>query len=283
MGEKEILDKLTEVFRKPLTEEGVVYILSRVRKILEIKNEKKEKSVLNFHCNLALHSRINNVPEEILNTFLNLTIDRFLKLKENEKYTDPFTTRFNDFHKELKAFIKENKLPVFEYDFKSFNELLFKIYSHTPIILNDKWQVITDPRGGISMSPYKTILVDAVNTFVIENGQVFKEMKKLLEKYQNKKIILTNANKEEKKKFGLTNLPYPLFSLDHNPDKINPEYFRKMLVKFELTKDNVVYFEHNLQAVKSAQSVGINSYHYDDKKRDLSSLEKFLDENLQNY
>ena len=43
----------------------------------------------------------------------------------------------------------------------------------------------------------KTILlVDAINTFVLENKEIFKEMYELLESYSNRKIFLTNAGGE---------------------------------------------------------------------------------------
>ena len=126
----------------------------------------------------------------------------------------------------------------------------------------------------------KTILVDAVDTFVLEGEGISRPMFDLLEKYPNRKIILTNANDEQIQVFGLINLPYELFTLKHNPDKTEPEYFQKMLNHFGLSKDEVVYFEHNLDAVKSAESVGIVSHHYDSDKKDLGSLKKFLDENL---
>ena len=126
----------------------------------------------------------------------------------------------------------------------------------------------------------KTILVDAVDTFVIEEEGISRPIFDLLEKYPNRKIILTNANDEQIQVFGLINLPYELFTLKHNPDKTEPEYFQKMLNHFGLSKDEVVYFEHNLDAVKSAESVGIVSHHYDSDKKDLGSLKKFLDESL---
>src|SRR3989344_8559763 len=121
----------------------------------------------------------------------------------------------------------------------------------------------------------KTILVDAVDTFVVE-GKVFEAMHELLEQYPNRKIILTNANDQQVHEFGLINLPYELFSLKHDPDKTDPEYFRKMLEYFGLTNADVIYFEHNPEAVKSAESVGIKSYYYDPEKKDLDALNKFL-------
>ena len=126
----------------------------------------------------------------------------------------------------------------------------------------------------------KTILVDAVDTFIIENEGVFENMHELLEQYPNKKIILTNANDEQIIKFELQNLPYELFTLKHNPDKVEPEYFKIMLKHFNLSAKDAIYFEHNEKAVKSAQSLGIISFHYDAEKKDLIELKKFIDENL---
>tara|TARA_Y100000310_G_scaffold89559_2_gene86650 strand:- start:2854 stop:3252 length:399 start_codon:yes stop_codon:yes gene_type:complete len=124
----------------------------------------------------------------------------------------------------------------------------------------------------------KVILVDAWNTFVTEEG-VFKEMQLMLDSFGNKKIILTNANEEQKVKFGIIDMPYEVFSLAHNPDKVDPEYFRKMLDHFSLSSEEVVYFEHNLGAVKSAQSVGIRSFWYDKDKKDSEKVKDFLESN----
>lgn len=126
----------------------------------------------------------------------------------------------------------------------------------------------------------KTILVDAIHCFVSDTGEVFEEMRTLLDSYPNRKILLTGANDEESKKFGLDNMPYEVFSLKHNPEKTDPEYYKQMLEKFELNKDQVLYFEHSQEALESAKSVGIISYYYDDKEKDLDKLKSFLDENL---
>ena len=129
----------------------------------------------------------------------------------------------------------------------------------------------------------KTILVDAVYTFVIENDGIFKPFKQmhdLLETFPNRKIILTGANDEQFKKFGLENMPYEVFTLRHNPEKTDPKYYETILKDFGLGKDDVVYFEHNENAVKSAQSVGIKTYYYDSEKKDLIALRNFLTENL---
>ena len=130
----------------------------------------------------------------------------------------------------------------------------------------------------------KTILVDTIHCFVIKDEDstfpIFKEMQDLLETFPNKKILLTGANDEEYIKFDLKRMPWEVFTLKHNPEKTNPEYYRILLQNFNLAPEEVVYFEHNPDAVKSAQSVGITTFYYDKNKKDLTALKQFLDENL---
>lgn len=125
----------------------------------------------------------------------------------------------------------------------------------------------------------KTILVDAAGTFVVD-GKIDEKLHQLLELYPNKKIILTNANDEQMVTYGLVNLPYDMFTLKHNPDKVDPVYFQKMFEQLNLKAEDCVYFEHTPVAVESAKSVGITSYYFDEQKRDLESLKNFLDTNL---
>lgn len=130
----------------------------------------------------------------------------------------------------------------------------------------------------------KTILVDAVHAFVIKTDEgfaIFKDMHDLLESFPNRKILLTGANDEEVKKFGLDSMPYEVFTQKHDPEKTDPKYFKIMLEKFGLTPDQVVYFEHASEAVKSAESVGISTYFYDSEKKDLDALKAFLTSNLE--
>lgn len=126
----------------------------------------------------------------------------------------------------------------------------------------------------------KTILVDAVNTFVIKGEGIFREMHELLEKYPNRKIILTNANDEQMTNYRLNDMPYAVFTLKHNPEKTDPEYFKIMLKQLKLDTKDVIYFEHNEDAVKSARSIGIVAFHYDKDKQDLTALKAFIDESL---
>src|SRR3989344_5316555 len=123
----------------------------------------------------------------------------------------------------------------------------------------------------------KTILVDAVGAFVIEGQGICKKMHNLLESYPNRKIILTGANDAQFIEFGLDKVPYEVFTLKHSPEKTDPLYFETMLKHFDLNKNEVIYFEHNFEAVRSAESVGIKSLYYDSDKQDLFGLKQFLD------
>lgn len=125
----------------------------------------------------------------------------------------------------------------------------------------------------------KTILVDAFNTFVVD-GKIDKKLWRLLETFPNRKIIVTNANDEEQITLGLTNLPYEMYSLSHKPDKVDPQYFKSLLAHFKLEPVDLIYFEHNESAVKSAESVGIMAYHFDKDSRDMKALSDFLNSNL---
>ena len=129
----------------------------------------------------------------------------------------------------------------------------------------------------------KTILVDAVDCFIVEKDgrfEIFQDMHKLLETYPNRKIILTGASDDKWELFGLGTMPYRVFTLKHDPEKTSPEYYKMMLKNFNLNKNEVIYFEHNPESVKSAESVGIKSYFYDNDRKDLESLRKFLDDIL---
>ena len=129
----------------------------------------------------------------------------------------------------------------------------------------------------------KTILVDAWNTlFIEENGKavINKEMRKILDSFDNKKIVLTNADDNQMIKFGIDKSPYKVFTLKHNPNKVDGGYYKIMLKEFNFRSEDVIYFEHNLEAVKSAIKNGISTYHYDKDKKDLIKLKKFLENNL---
>ncbi len=130
----------------------------------------------------------------------------------------------------------------------------------------------------------KTILIDAIDAFVVENSdgvfEIYKPLQDLLNKYDNDKIILTGANDEQYKAFGLDKMPYKVFTLKHNPEKSVPEYYRILLREFELNASDTIYFEHNPEAVSSAESAGIKTFYWDNEVRPIAELEEFFNNNL---
>lgn len=126
----------------------------------------------------------------------------------------------------------------------------------------------------------KTILVDAINGLVLEDGSILQPMYELLEQYPNNKIVLTGANDEQFKQFNLDQVPYEVFTLKHDPEKTDPKYFEILLEKYGLTSNDVIYFEHNAEAAKTAESIGITTYFYDHTKEDMQALKQFFDQNL---
>lgn len=123
----------------------------------------------------------------------------------------------------------------------------------------------------------KIILVDAVNCLVNEKGEVNEELKNYLDTLENKKIILTNAPKEKHKIFFKNIKDYEIFTLENNPGKNDPEYYKKFLDRFKLTSKEVIYFDHDEESVKSAKSVGINAIIY---KNNLDEIKEFIDKNI---
>ena len=126
----------------------------------------------------------------------------------------------------------------------------------------------------------KTILVDAINTFIIKDEGINTELFNLLEQYPNQKVILTNADDDQFIKYKLHNMPYPVFTLKHNPNKDNPQYFTQLLTDYDLNANDCIYFDHKIEAVNSASSIGITSFHFDKDKISLNDLKEFIDSNL---
>lgn len=152
MGESQILEKLTDKLKSTsISESDVVYILSRVRKILELDNYPEKYSNLLFYCNLALHSVIDRFPKSVR--------EMLLRVKNGELNSEAYKNSiigYNDFHKQFKDFLKEYKLPNVIYvengGVKILNKLLNNIYSNMKIILKieRKVEIIIDKNGSIS-------------------------------------------------------------------------------------------------------------------------------------
>lgn len=107
----------------------------------------------------------------------------------------------------------------------------------------------------------KTILVDAVDAFVIggENSfSIFEPMREMLDEFPNTKILLTGADDEQFQKFGLDKMPYEVFTLKHNPEKPILSITKKCLnISISHRKGSCIssttqkpYGAHNLSALR---------------------------------
>lgn len=128
MARNEIVKKLDKELQKDINEENqVVYILSRIRKLIEIKNLQQKYKVLKFYCDWALHSVISYTKpvEDILDEFIS---DR--ESRVNFLYFKHFVDEFGEFageHNITSSIFKHKKLD-------RFLELLAEVLSDTPII-----------------------------------------------------------------------------------------------------------------------------------------------------
>lgn len=123
----------------------------------------------------------------------------------------------------------------------------------------------------------KTILVDGISGLILKDGTLFQGMYELLEQYPNPKLVLTGANDEQWKQFNLDISPYEVFTLKHNPEKTDVKYYEILLNKYDLKAEDVIFFEHNSDAAKTAELAGIKTYFYDHTKKDLAELKRFID------
>jgi len=126
---RDIKRKLQSILNKTTLEEPeVVYILSCIRKILEVDDGKKDFKILNFYCNWALHPEIEDINATI--------IERF---KEPGHGAVAIVHLFPDLDEEMRRFMQMYNFStsIFQNDetIIQFHRILGQIYSDTPLIL----------------------------------------------------------------------------------------------------------------------------------------------------
>jgi hypothetical protein len=142
MGQEEILRKLNAALTEDIQNEyQVVYIHSRIRKYLELKDKKSKYKFLNFYCNWALHSKINRT-EPVADV-----LREFIKGTDENKFLT-----FDHLTKDLEAFLNEHglsdKILKDRDNFLRFEKLLIDIYSDTPLeVFPEEKQIITIKKG----------------------------------------------------------------------------------------------------------------------------------------
>lgn len=130
----ELKDKLRLALDNNSTDEyRVVYILSRIRKIMEIENTKNKYKILNIFCNWSLHAKIDSAEDmrDIIKEFV-------LKPNLRANFFD-----FKEFSKEFKKFVSEVlNIDLDELYITNFIKVLINIISDTPLSIKQT-KVIT--------------------------------------------------------------------------------------------------------------------------------------------
>lgn len=123
------------------------------------------------------------------------------------------------------------------------------------------------------------VLIDARNTLFLWSW-IDLILKTLLDSVETEKLVVTNANPREQIEYGINHSPYPVFTMNHNPNKTDPSYFNILMSNYHLQATDIIYIEHNIKAVESASSLGISSYHFDKDLRDIDKLKKRIQQQL---
>ena len=127
MAKEIILDKLSRELAKENPDEcRLVYVLSRIRKYLEVTDSREEYKYLNFYCNWALHTRIDNTKamEEVLKDLLG----------QNDRHG---FYHCGPFLKDFGRFLEDKSLPrnwiTGSDNVLNLIHLLLEVYSDTPV------------------------------------------------------------------------------------------------------------------------------------------------------
>ena len=72
---------------------------------------------------------------------------------------------------------------------------------------------------------------------------------------------------------------FEIFTLNKNPEKSNPKFFKQLLEKYNLSSNELIYFDHKEENLNSAKEIGISSMLYKNNKQ----IKEFIDNNLHNY
>ncbi len=128
-----------ELNKRILGEPQVIYILSRIRKILEINGKQKEDEYkkLKFYCDWALHPIINNVGavQDILHGIITH------KAASGADLTVNFKTLHDEFRRFFKEYDLSNSFYISEENKFGLEMYLSQIYADTPLIIDGKIKV----------------------------------------------------------------------------------------------------------------------------------------------
>jgi HAD superfamily hydrolase (TIGR01509 family) len=123
-----------------------------------------------------------------------------------------------------------------------------------------------------------TLLVDGMFCLYDKDFRINEELLGLLKNIDNKKILVVNGYKDEAEEL-LKNHGFEVFSFEGKIKKDNEQFFKKLLEKYSLNKEDVIYFDHAEENIKSARNVGILSELY----KNNNQIKKFIEPNIYRY
>ena len=126
----------------------------------------------------------------------------------------------------------------------------------------------------------RILLVDGMHCLYDEESNIDKKLFDVLQSFNAKKILVVN-NFKEKAEEMLKEHGYEIFSFNGKVLKNKKEFFEKLLEKYHLDKNEIIYFDHDEANIEAAESAGIkNALVYDGKIR---KIQEFIKNNLEYY
>ena len=124
-----------------------------------------------------------------------------------------------------------------------------------------------------------TILVDGMFCLYDKEFKINQELLDIINNFGTWNILVVNGFKE--KGYSLVDSSnWAPFSLEEEGiKKDKPEYFKRLLNQYQLTPEEVIYFDHDKNNVKVAKSIGIISKQF----TNIKSIKEFIEENIYEY
>ncbi|MCD4759850.1 hypothetical protein K8R33_03105 [archaeon] len=128
----------------------------------------------------------------------------------------------------------------------------------------------------------RVILVDGMHCLYDKNFKLKKDLLEAINNLNTHTMLVVNGFREKGRKLVKKNslgqdTNWEAFSLEEEGiKKDNPEYFRILLKRFNLSPEEAIYFDHDKKNVETAKRLGILSKQY----TNTISIKKFIKDNL---
>lgn len=165
----QLLEKITPELLNIHTEIQVVYILTRIGKILEIDNKKSIYPILNFYRNWSVHSRIDDTK------YIKQYLEDLIQRTDSRNFSHSLLVE------QLTKFLENYSLPpLSEKNLKKFIYYLGHVISDTPLIVKKdegtKYKIfLSNPPNLDSTGTYKLhikIYVETLQVNISDNVRV---------------------------------------------------------------------------------------------------------------